>query len=51
MIGTGSNFRGWNFSENIIAGPAMQRRATFQFGTPLPKGPNGQVNAGIGPHG
>ncbi|MGA0607641.1 alkyl/aryl-sulfatase [Phenylobacterium sp. VNQ135] len=35
-------------SENIIAGPAMQRRATYQFGSFLPKGPAGQVNAGIG---
>lgn len=35
-------------SENVIAGPAMQRRATYQFGSSLPKGPEGQVNAGIG---
>ncbi|MDB5818235.1 MAG: fold metallo-hydrolase, partial [Rhizobacter sp.] len=35
--------------ENIIAGPAMQRRATYQFGVPLPKGSGGLVNAGIGP--
>ena len=35
-------------SENVIAGAAMSRRAGFQFGTFLPKGPNGQVNAGIG---
>ena len=26
-------------SENVIAGPAMNRRATYQFGTFLPKGP------------
>ncbi|WP_293903802.1 alkyl sulfatase dimerization domain-containing protein [Phenylobacterium sp.] len=36
-------------SENVIAGAAMSRRATYQFGTFLPKGPDGQVNAGIGP--
>jgi alkyl sulfatase BDS1-like metallo-beta-lactamase superfamily hydrolase len=36
-------------SENVIAGPAMSRRATYQFGSFLPKGPSGQVNAGIGP--
>jgi alkyl sulfatase BDS1-like metallo-beta-lactamase superfamily hydrolase len=36
-------------SENVIAGPAMARRATYQFGTFLPKGPDGLVNAGIGP--
>lgn len=35
--------------ENVIAGPAMQRRAMYQFGVPLPKGENGLVNAGIGP--
>jgi alkyl sulfatase BDS1-like metallo-beta-lactamase superfamily hydrolase len=35
--------------ENIIAGPAMQRRAAYQFGVPLPKGPEGQMNSGIGP--
>ncbi len=36
-------------SENLIAGPAMARRAGYQFGTFLPKGPAGQVSAGIGP--
>ncbi|MFN9847964.1 MAG: alkyl/aryl-sulfatase [Alphaproteobacteria bacterium] len=35
-------------SENVIAGPAMTRRATYQFGTFLPKGVTGQVSAGIG---
>ncbi len=35
--------------ENVIAGPAMQRRAMYQFGIPLPKSPTGLVNAGIGP--
>lgn len=36
-------------SENIIAGAAMSRRATYQFGTFLPKGPTGQLSSGIGP--
>ncbi len=36
-------------SENVIAGAAMGRRATYQFGTFLPKGPDGQVSSGIGP--
>jgi len=36
-------------SENVIAGPAMARRAGYQFGTFLPKGPTGQVSSGIGP--
>jgi alkyl sulfatase BDS1-like metallo-beta-lactamase superfamily hydrolase len=35
-------------SENVIAGPAMARRASFQFGSALPKGPEGLVNSGIG---
>ena len=35
-------------SENIIAGPAMSRRAAYQFGTLLPKSPTGQVSSGIG---
>jgi alkyl sulfatase BDS1-like metallo-beta-lactamase superfamily hydrolase len=35
-------------SENIIAGPAMARRAQFQFGTFVPKGPTGQISVGIG---
>lgn len=35
-------------SENIIAGAAMVRRAAYQFGTQLTKGPDGLVNAGIG---
>ena len=35
--------------ENVIAGPAMQRRAMYQFGVPLPKDVGGLVNAGIGP--
>ena len=36
-------------SENVIAGTAMARRATYQFGVYLPKSPTGQVNSGIGP--
>src|ERR1700716_4319191 len=35
-------------SENIIAGPAMQRRAQYQFGPFLVKGPRGQVDCGLG---
>lgn len=36
-------------SENVIAGPAMQRRATYQFGVNLRRDAGGQVNSGIGP--
>jgi alkyl sulfatase BDS1-like metallo-beta-lactamase superfamily hydrolase len=35
-------------SENVLAGNAMVRRALFQFGPTLPKGPRGQVDAGLG---
>jgi alkyl sulfatase BDS1-like metallo-beta-lactamase superfamily hydrolase len=35
-------------SENVMAGNAMARRATYMFGTILPKGPKGQVDAGVG---
>jgi len=34
--------------ENVMAGPAMVRRAAFQFGPLLPKGPRAQVDAGLG---
>src|SRR5499433_4180476 len=35
-------------SENVLAGTPMIRRAHFQFGPTLPKGPRGQVDAGLG---
>jgi len=35
-------------SENVIAGPAMSRRAAYQFGTGLEPGVDGQVSSGIG---
>jgi alkyl sulfatase BDS1-like metallo-beta-lactamase superfamily hydrolase len=35
-------------SENIIAGPAMLRRAQYQFGPFLVRGPRGQVDCGLG---
>ncbi|MFZ8901046.1 MAG: alkyl/aryl-sulfatase [Ilumatobacteraceae bacterium] len=34
--------------ENVIAGVAMSRRATYQFGPLLPSGPKGHVNCGLG---
>ncbi len=36
-------------SENMIAGPATARRARFQFGFTLPRGPGGEVTSGLGP--
>jgi alkyl sulfatase BDS1-like metallo-beta-lactamase superfamily hydrolase len=35
-------------SENIIAGPAMSRRAMFMFGKRLARGERGHVDSGIG---
>lgn len=35
-------------SENIYAGNAMSRRAQYMYGALLPKGPRGQVDAGLG---
>ena len=36
-------------SENIIAGPAMSRRARFQFGLTLPHSAQGEMTSGLGP--
>lgn len=35
-------------SENALAGNVMKRRATYMFGALLPRGPRGQVDAGMG---
>lgn len=35
-------------AENVMAGPAMARRAQFQFGGTLPIGPTAQVDSGLG---
>jgi alkyl sulfatase BDS1-like metallo-beta-lactamase superfamily hydrolase len=34
--------------ENVTAGPAMGRRAAYQFGPLLPAGPTGHVDCGLG---
>src|SRR6202008_4430087 len=34
--------------ENVYAGPAMPRRATYMYGPLLPRGPKGQVGCGLG---
>jgi alkyl sulfatase BDS1-like metallo-beta-lactamase superfamily hydrolase len=34
--------------ENVYAGPAMTRRATYMYGTLLPRGPQNQVGCGLG---
>ncbi|MDO8212487.1 alkyl/aryl-sulfatase [Conexibacter sp. CPCC 206217] len=41
-------------SENVLAGNAMARRADYMYGSLLPRGPRGHVDAGLGkgiPHG
>ncbi|WP_156254571.1 alkyl/aryl-sulfatase [Sandarakinorhabdus oryzae] len=38
-------------SENVIAGPAMLRRASYMFGSMLPRGATGHVSSGLGPMG
>ncbi|MFN3314303.1 MAG: alkyl/aryl-sulfatase [Hyphomonas sp.] len=48
MIIAPEGFMDHAVSENLIAGPAMRRRATYQFGTGLTPGPAGQGGAGIG---
>ncbi|MBU6215566.1 MAG: MBL fold metallo-hydrolase [Acidobacteria bacterium] len=35
-------------SENVFAGTAMARRAGYMYGAALPKGPAGQIGAGLG---
>jgi alkyl sulfatase BDS1-like metallo-beta-lactamase superfamily hydrolase len=35
-------------SENVFAGPAMSRRAIYQYGMILPRGARGQVDSGLG---
>ena len=35
-------------SENVMAGNAMSRRATYMYGVLLPRGPRGQVDGGLG---
>lgn len=36
-------------SENLVAGPAMTRRARYQFGLTLPRNPQGEITSGLGP--
>ncbi len=35
-------------SENVLAGNAMSRRASYMFGSLLPKSPEGQIGVGLG---
>lgn len=42
------NFLEHAVSENVMAGTAMGRRGLYMYGALLPKGPEGQVDAGLG---
>ena len=44
-----ANFVVESVSENILAGNAMSRRASYMFGGLLPKSPTAMVGAGLGP--
>lgn len=44
-----ANFVVESVSENVLAGNAMSRRASYMFGGLLPKGPDAMVGAGLGP--
>lgn len=37
-----------SIGENVIAGNTMSRRASYMFGNLLPKGPEGNIGAGLG---
>ncbi|MGJ8559340.1 MAG: alkyl/aryl-sulfatase [Litorimonas sp.] len=43
-----ANFVVESVSENVLAGNAMSRRASYMFGGLLPKGPTAMVGAGLG---
>ena len=43
-----SGFADEAVAENVYAGTAMTRRATYMYGAALPKGPMGSVGAGLG---
>jgi alkyl sulfatase BDS1-like metallo-beta-lactamase superfamily hydrolase len=42
------SFTAHAIQENVYAGTAMARRATYMYGTLLPRGPQGQVGCGLG---
>ena len=43
-----AGFMEFAIAENVLAGNAMSRRASYQFGNVVPPGPQGQVGAGLG---
>ena len=43
-----AGFLGHAVAENIYAGTAMSRRATYMYGSALPKGPTSQIGTGLG---
>ncbi|MEU5974651.1 alkyl sulfatase dimerization domain-containing protein [Streptomyces sp. NPDC047315] len=43
-----SGFMEHTVSENVFAGPAMARRASFMYGNGLPAAPDGMIGCGLG---
>jgi alkyl sulfatase BDS1-like metallo-beta-lactamase superfamily hydrolase len=43
-----SGFMEESISENVLAGPTMNRRAEYMYGMPLPRTPRGHVDSGLG---
>ncbi len=44
-----AGFTAETVGESVLAGPAMGRRAQYQFGSKLEEGPDGVVGVGLGP--
>ena len=44
-----AGFTAETVGESVLAGPAMGRRAQYQFGAKLPSGPDALVGVGLGP--
>tara|TARA_R110001592_G_scaffold23259_4_gene91362 strand:+ start:4401 stop:6401 length:2001 start_codon:yes stop_codon:yes gene_type:complete len=43
-----AGFMDESISENVLAGPTMNRRAEYMYGMPLPRTPRGHVDSGLG---
>jgi alkyl sulfatase BDS1-like metallo-beta-lactamase superfamily hydrolase len=48
MIVAPKGFEEEALTENVLAGNAMGRRASYMYGNLIPKGPKGQASAGLG---
>jgi alkyl sulfatase BDS1-like metallo-beta-lactamase superfamily hydrolase len=43
-----AGFMDESISENVLAGPTMNRRAEYMYGMPLPRTPRGHIDSGLG---